>query len=605
MKKRVVKKDLIRNNKILFSQRIGSIKSAKNVTYLLIITAFLTMTFISPNTVSALESSDLLFPCDILFPHADSFSDLEGEPPHYKVFENQSNDDNNILVGICYTVSSRGYSDDILIMVGVNNDHTITGMRILEQKEAIVRTIGDFMRASFFYNQYNEKNINDDFKVGRDIDSVTRATITNKYISTAIRDSSRQIDQKYFEDKDSLTFSSEERDSVKNSWDKLKNDGGIVEVVTKDKNGFTGLSMSFAYVNPPLIGKSMLGTTIYYEVMQRYGEEQLFFVGINSNFDHNFGPQNVQIVQGEDTATLQFTRLSYYQSSENGLPVQYYVIAPLEGKIDFSKPDTIGINYVTKSDAVSKEYRIPDKYLISGDPSSLFPLQENQSSIDKELKETRSDFLGFFSADEIVNILLIASSFFICSAMLIRLKNKRPKLVFWNVNYFTIITLSSLATFGILWLDFESALLLVVTSVTATTLADIGITYFRHKKIFFPSSAIIIGLIIGLLLVPETPLYVPVLASLVAVLSKHLIRLKGRQIFNPASFGIMATLLLFPVTLSWWGGTSSIIFVSALGLLVLVRLKKVSHVFSFFLVYASLALANVIITNQDFSFVYI
>lgn len=102
--------------------------------------------------------------------------------------------------------------------------------------------------------------------------------------------------------------------------------------------------------------------------------------------------------------------------------------------------------------------------------------------------------------------------------------------------------------------------------------------------------------------VPETPLYVPVLASLVAVLSKHLIRLKGRQIFNPAGFGIMATLLLFPVTLSWWGGTSSIIFVAALGLLVLLRLKKISHVFSFLSVYVTLALANIIITNQDFSF---
>lgn len=358
-------------------------------------------------------------------------------------------------------------------------------MRVLEQKEAIVRTIGDFMRASFFYNQYNEKNIDDDFKVGRDIDSVTRATITNKYISTAIQDSSKQIVQKYFEDKDSVIFSSKESDLVKKSWGKLKEEGGIIDVVTKDKNGFVGLSMSFAYVNPPLIGKSMLGTTIYDRTMQRYEGEQVFFIGINSNFDHHFSPQNVQIEQGEIMTSLGFTRSSYYQNLENVLPVEYYIIMPLEGKIDFSKPETIVINYVTKLETVSKEYDIPDKYLIPEDMPSVFPLQTSQQTIEKEPKQTRSDFFGIFSGEEIVNILLISMSFFVLPAVFVTLTKKKPKLVFWNVNYLTILTLSCLATFGILWLNFESTLLLVVTSVTTAILADMGITYFRHKKIFF------------------------------------------------------------------------------------------------------------------------
>ena len=549
------------------------------------------------NPVSAFESHNLEFPCDVLFPQADSFSDLEGEPLHYKVFEKQNGDD--VLVGICYAVSSRGYSDDILIMVGLNDDHTLAGMRVLEQKEAIVRTIGDFMRSMSFYNQYDGKNVNEGFKVGRDIDSVTRATITNKYISTAVRDSARQFDQTYFDDN-----ASKQTSLGKTTWNKLKDDGAISDIVVKDKNGFVVLSLSFAYVNPPMIGKNLLGTEIYSKTMQRYGGEQVFFVGINSSFGNNFGPDKVQIVQGESAVTLGFTRLSSYQQSEDGLPIQYFVITPLEGKIDFFKSEPIVINYITKSSFVSEEYDMPYKYLTEEYDASLFPLRDDESSVETESKkENTLDVLGFFSGEELANMLLVSGSLFTLSAFLIRFKKKNPKLVFRNPNYLTILTLSSIATFGILWSDSESILPLVVISLLSSSLADMGMAYFKYKKIFFPSSAIIIGLIVGLLLVPETPLYVPVLASLIAVLSKYLIKFKGRQVFNPASLGIMAVLLLFPVTLSWWGGTSFPLFVIVLGLLVLLRLKKVSHVLSFVSVYVGLALANVMITSQDFSFV--
>lgn len=582
-------------NKNLDIQSMSIAQHVKNKKYLFIIVLLLTVTFFI-NPVSSLEPSDLEFPCDVLFPQADSFSDLEGEPLHYKVFEDQNG--NDVLVGLCYTVSSRGYSDDILIMVGLNNDHTLAGMRVLEQKEAIVRTIGDFMRAVFFYSQYDGKNVDDGFKVGRDIDSVTRATITNKYISTTVRDSARQFDQTYFDD-----VTSNQLSLGKTTWNKLKDDGGIADIVVKDKNGFVVLSLSFAYVNPPTIGKDLLGSVIYDKTMQRYEGEQVFFVGIDSSFGNNFGPDKVQIVQGENVVTLGFTRLSHYQQSENGLPVKYYVVMPLEGKIDFFKSEPIVINYITKSSSVSEEYNIPDKYFIPEDDASIPLIQDSEPYVEKESKEKTLDLFGFFSGEELMNMLLISGSFFMLSAILIRLKKKNPKLVFRNQNYLTILTLSSLATFGIIWLDFESTLLLVVISVLTSSLADMGITYFKHKKIFFPSSAIIIGLIVGLLLVSETPLYIPVLASLIAVFSKYLIKFKGRQVFNPASFGIMITLLLLPVTLSWWGGTSSPFFVIILGLLVLFKLKKIPHVISFVSVYVALALINTIITNQDFSFV--
>lgn len=69
----------------------------------------------------------------------------------------------------------------------------------------------------------------------------------------------------------------------------------------------------------------------------------------------------------------------------------------------------------------------------------------------------------------------------------------------------------------------------------------------------FPSSALVTGLLLALIVSPQSPWYLPVGIAAVAIGSKYFLRFRGRHIFNPAGFGLVATGFLVGPTASWWG----------------------------------------------------
>lgn len=112
---------------------------------------------------------------------------------------------------------------------------------------------------------------------------------------------------------------------------------------------------------------------------------------------------------------------------------------------------------------------------------------------------------------------------------------------FQNMYYVTIavllvVAIDSSITFG-------SPINLIVAVLTASIL-DIAIKkLWLKRKPTMPLSAIITGLIIG-----SVSLSVPVtgvlIATILAIVSKFVIRLKGLHIFNPAVFGVVVSRLL-------------------------------------------------------------
>jgi Na+-translocating ferredoxin:NAD+ oxidoreductase RnfD subunit len=93
----------------------------------------------------------------------------------------------------------------------------------------------------------------------------------------------------------------------------------------------------------------------------------------------------------------------------------------------------------------------------------------------------------------------------------------------------------------------------VALSVLAAMLSDLGVVRLTQQRWFFPDGALLTGLIVGLVLSPETPRYVPVVAGAVAIGSKHLFRTRMANVFNPAAFGLVAVTLRFGSGHSWWG----------------------------------------------------
>jgi NosR/NirI family transcriptional regulator, nitrous oxide reductase regulator len=130
-----------------------------------------------------------------LFPAATAFSPKGGDPPHFKAFLSDAKANLQTLAGVAFWTTEldpleRGYDGPIKILVGMDTKGILTGVIVTEHHEPY----GDFsVDRAEFAAQFKGKNIRDPFKVGSDIDAVSRATISVTSASRAIRNSARRV----------------------------------------------------------------------------------------------------------------------------------------------------------------------------------------------------------------------------------------------------------------------------------------------------------------------------------------------------------------------------------------------------------------------------
>lgn len=145
-----------------------------------------TVTLVSGQAVDAKLQGQL----KRLFPNAVLFSAKQSDPPHYKAYG-----PGNQLQGYAFwttdlTPLERGYDGPIKILVGMDANAVLTGIVVAEHKEPF----GDFsIDTPNFQAQFRAKNVRDEFKVGADIDAITRATISVTTAARSVRNSSRRI----------------------------------------------------------------------------------------------------------------------------------------------------------------------------------------------------------------------------------------------------------------------------------------------------------------------------------------------------------------------------------------------------------------------------
>jgi transcriptional regulator of nitric oxide reductase len=126
-----------------------------------------------------------------LFPAATAFSPKGGDPPHFKAFAS----DGRTLLGLAFWTTElepleRAYDGPIKILVGMDTKGVLTGVIVTEHHEPY----GNFsVDTPQFSSQFRGKNIRDAFKVGTDIDAISRATISVTSASRAVRNSARRV----------------------------------------------------------------------------------------------------------------------------------------------------------------------------------------------------------------------------------------------------------------------------------------------------------------------------------------------------------------------------------------------------------------------------
>ena len=159
----------------------------------------------------------------------------------------------------------------------------------------------------------------------------------------------------------------------------------------------------------------------------------------------------------------------------------------------------------------------------------------------------------------------------------------------YNVKIYVLASILIMSVPGILQFGYQNTIPQMVLAALTAALVDLLINKLKKgPTYFFPTSGIISGLIISTILSPGSVWYAPVVGALIAILSKHLIRVKANgfwnHIFNPANLGLFVLVLFSIGTDSWWVGTNPALVV-VLGLFILWRLKKISIAVPFFVFY--------------------
>ena len=170
--------------------------------------------------------------------------------------------------------------------------------------------------------------------------------------------------------------------------------------------------------------------------------------------------------------------------------------------------------------------------------------------------------------------------------------------------YYQIAVLGSLLTFGIVILDFgirwQNAAAIFATAQAVQYAAFLLLRLPR----FDPLSATITSLSLTLLLRTDM-VELAAMAALIGIGSKFVLRFRGKHIFNPANFALVA--LMFGSESAWvssgqWGSATVGAFALAcLGFLVLTRAKRAETTLVFLLTYGLLVFGRALWLNDPLS----
>ncbi|MCY4264252.1 MAG: FMN-binding protein, partial [Gammaproteobacteria bacterium] len=127
-----------------------------------------------------------------VIPSAETFSFEQGNAPVYRAYRRDPASSEPELMGYLLETTDWppeeiGYSGPINVLVGMNLQGMITGVKVLHYTESYRSIRGDFINSEYFPEQFANKNIIEGFRVGRDIDGISRATITRRAVSRTLR----------------------------------------------------------------------------------------------------------------------------------------------------------------------------------------------------------------------------------------------------------------------------------------------------------------------------------------------------------------------------------------------------------------------------------
>src|SRR6266508_2996982 len=160
---------------------------------------------------------------------------------------------------------------------------------------------------------------------------------------------------------------------------------------------------------------------------------------------------------------------------------------------------------------------------------------------------------------------------------------------------YQIAVLTSLLVYGIAWVGLDVDPGRAVAILAAALVTQLAATALAGLPRFDPRSALISGLSLCLLLRTNDP-WLAMLAAVVAVASKFLLRVRGKHVFNPTNFALVAMMLVTGqvwASPGQWGSAAVFAFLLAsAGGLVVNRAARADVTWTFLACYAALWLGR-------------
>ena len=157
--------------------------------------------------------------------------------------------------------------------------------------------------------------------------------------------------------------------------------------------------------------------------------------------------------------------------------------------------------------------------------------------------------------------------------------------------YFQILYLGSFLLYGVSYLGWDTALPKYLALFSAAVATQLAFSYFTTKKYSSIKSALITAL--GLCLLLKTgSIETAVLAAVIAISTKFILKVKNKHIFNPANIGIVTAILLSNdawVSPGQWGSSVVLWFlVGAAGLMMILKVGRMDTSITFLAVFGGL-----------------
>ncbi|MFY0645097.1 MAG: RnfABCDGE type electron transport complex subunit D [Bacteroidia bacterium] len=164
--------------------------------------------------------------------------------------------------------------------------------------------------------------------------------------------------------------------------------------------------------------------------------------------------------------------------------------------------------------------------------------------------------------------------------------------------YFQVLYLGSFLFYGINYLGWDQNILVYSAYIVAAIVSQLVCEFFTRKRYSSVKSALITALGLSLLL-HVSHWWVAVLAAVIAIASKFIIKSKGKHIFNPANIGIVGAIALSNqawISPGQWGSETIIwFFIGSAGLIMILKVGRLDTAFTFISVFGLLLLIRQVI----------